>query len=109
MKKSRRRSASDGAELVARYEASGLTQREFADLGGVTMSALQYWLRKARTEDGGDEAAAEQFRFVEVIGEEAEGAPTCGVSMELGGLTLRFETLPSPSYLASVAAAFAEA
>ena len=109
MKKSRRRSASDGAELVARYEASGLTQREFADLGGVTMSALQYWLRKARAEDGGGEEAEEQFRFVEVIGEESEGAPTCGVSMELGGgLTLRFEALPSPSYLASVAAALAQ-
>ena len=105
MKKSRRRSASEGVELVARYQASGLTQREFADENGVTVSTLQYWLRKAR---GGEaEEEAEQFRFVEVIGEEAEGAPSGGVAMELGdGLTLRFESLPSPSYLASVAVAF---
>lgn len=107
MKKSRRRSASEGARLAARYAASGVTQREFADREGVTMSALQYWLRKARAGDEGDEAA-ERFRFVEVIGEEAEGAPAGGVSMDLGGVTLRFEALPSPSYLVSVAAAFAE-
>jgi transposase-like protein len=109
MKKSRRRSASDGARLATRYEASGLTQREFAGRNGVTVSTLQYWLRKAQAEDcGGEEPAAEQFRFVEVIGGETEGGSTGGVSMELGGLTLHFESLPSPTYLASVAAAFAE-
>ena len=106
MKKSRRRSAAEGAELIAEYETSGLAQREFAVRNGVTMSALQYWLRKARAAEG-DEAAAERFRFVEVIGEETEGAPAGGLAMEVGGLTLRFESLPSPSYLASVAAALA--
>jgi transposase-like protein len=109
MKKSRRRSASDGSRLVERYQASGVTQREFAEREGVTMSALQYWLRKARAGDDGGEEAAERFQFVEVIGEEAEEAGAGGVSLELpGGLSLRFESLPSPSYLASVAAAFAE-
>lgn len=107
MKKSRRRKASDGTKLVARFEASGLTQREFSDRNGVTMSALQYWLRKARSGGEGERTAEEQFRFVEVIGEETKEAPARGISMELGGLRLRFETLPSPAYLAQVAAAFA--
>ena len=107
MKKSRRRSASEGAELVARYMSSGLTQLEFAKRNGVTVSTLQYWLRKKKT---GGETAEEQFRFVEVLGDGSEDAPTGGMSMELsGGMTLRFETLPSPSYLTSVAAAFAKA
>ena len=106
MKKSRRRSASEGAGLVERYGASGLTQREFAARSDVTVATLQYWLRKTKT-GGGGEASAEQFRFVEVIGKESKGAPTGGMSMELGnGLTLRFESLPSPGYLVSVAAAF---
>ena len=107
MKKSRRRGATEGARLVERYEASGLTQRKYADRNGVTVATLQYWLRKTKT---GGETAAEQFRFVEVVENSSRGATTGGVSMELdGGLTLRFESLPSPSYLASVASAFAKA
>ena len=107
MKRSSRRGASEWAGLVKRYSASELTQRAFAERNGVPISSLQYWLRKSRAKDGGGEAAAEQLRFVEVIGAEKESVPAGGVSMELEGLTLRFETLPSPSYLASVAAAFA--
>lgn len=107
MKKSRRRGAAEGTGLVERYKASGLTQRKYADRNGVTVATLQYWLRKTRS---GDEAPAEQFRFVEVIENGSRGTATSGMSMDLGGgLTLRFESLPSPSYLVSVASAFAKA
>lgn len=103
MTQSKRRSSSEGGKLAARFRSSGLSQREFAGRNGMTISALQYWLRRTKN----SEKEARQFRFVEVVGEETKDAPTCGVSMELsGGLTLRFETLPSPSYLASVVAAF---
>jgi transcriptional regulator with XRE-family HTH domain len=106
MSRTRRRSATEGARLVERYEASGLTQREFADRNGVTMSTLQYWLRKARS---GDEAPVEQFRFVEVVENGSPDSATGGMSMEfVDGLMLRFEGLPSPSYLAEVVTAVAE-
>lgn len=46
-------------------------------------------------------------RFVEVIGSQAESA-SGSVTLEFcDGLTLRFEALPSPSYLAEVVAALA--
>jgi len=108
MARSRRRSASEGAELVERYAASGVSQREFAEREGVTVSTLQYWLRKSRADDDGGEAEPERFRFVELVGEVTD-ATRCGVWMELGDdLRLRFESLPSPSYLARVVAALSE-
>ncbi|MBW2735636.1 MAG: hypothetical protein JRH20_24900 [Deltaproteobacteria bacterium] len=105
MSRSRRRGATEGARLVERYEASGLTQRGFAEENEVTVATLQYWLRKARS---GDEAPVEQFRFVEVVENGSPDSATGGMSLEFGdGLTLRFEGLPSPSYLAEVVTALA--
>lgn len=100
MSRSRRRSSSEGARLVKRYEASGLTQLGFARENEVTVATLQYWLRKVRS---GDEAPVEQFRFVEVVENGSQESSTGGMSLEFGdGLMLRFEGLPSPSYLAEV-------
>jgi transcriptional regulator with XRE-family HTH domain len=105
MRKSKRRSAAEGRALVKKYEASGLSQRDFAGRAGITVAALQYWLRKGRSEG---EEESEPFRFVEVIGKTQESKSGCGVSMELGQVTLRFDSLPSPEYLSMVAMAFAQ-
>lgn len=105
MRKSKRRSSSDGLGLVERYAASGLTQRAFAAAEGVTMSTFQYWLRKSR---GGasEESEPGPIGFIEVRGEKAE-ASSGRVWMEMGkGMSLCFDSLPSPSYLAQVASAF---
>jgi transposase-like protein len=89
--------------VVARYEASGLSRREFAARNDIGVSALQYWRRKVAVGGGGPAS----MRFVEVIGSDP-GSESGGVTLEFcDGLTLRFETLPSPSYLAEVAAALA--
>lgn len=106
MSKSRRRSMSDGLGLIERYAASGLTQRSFAAAEGVTMSTFQYWLRKSRGE-ASEESETGRNRFVEVRGAPAE-ASSCRMWLELSsGMSLCFESLPSPSYLAQVAVAFA--
>jgi hypothetical protein len=106
MKKSKRLSAQEGAELVAEFEASGLTQREYGTRNDVAVATLQYWLRKSRN-DGQSKGKPDHFRFVEVVGQGEPNEPMAGMSMELAdGLTLRFESLPDPSYLASVADAF---
>ena len=56
-------------------------------------------------EEAGFETGA--LRFVEVIGDGVESA-SGGVTLEFcDGLTLRFEALPSPWYLAEVVAALA--
>lgn len=105
MAKSKRRSTSDGTALVTAFRMSGKTQKQFAESNDVTVCTLQYWLAKAKR------MAIEKsaVRFVEVVGtssndNDAQG----GVVMDLGaGIRLTFESLPSPSYLSSVAAAFA--
>jgi len=56
-------------------------------------------------DDVGSDAGS--LRFVEVIGSHAESV-SGGVTLEFcDGLTLRFEALPSPWYLAEVVAALA--
>ena len=109
MSKSKRRSASAGARLVARYQESGLTQKKFAATNNVTVSALQYWIRRSHAKPGfqggkgSDQYAA---RFVEVVRESSPEAR--GLSMSIGsGVTLQFESLPSPEYLVSLVAALA--
>lgn len=49
------------ARLLTRYRASGLTQREFAERAGVTLSALQGWLYRR------GKSSAPCGRFVEVV------------------------------------------
>ena len=51
-------------EAVAAYAASGLSQREFALVLGVSLSTLARWLR--RVESARDEAAAAQPSFIAV-------------------------------------------
>lgn len=50
--------------MLARYERSDLTQRDFAAGEGVAMSTLASWLRRART--GPPRAPKEALRFGEV-------------------------------------------
>jgi hypothetical protein len=48
--------------MVERYESSGKRQREFCEDEGISLSTLQWWMRKAR---GGAEPAAMALREVE--------------------------------------------
>lgn len=62
-----RRPASEWAELVAEWRASGQTQREFAAERGLSASTLASWCRKLR--DGGQRRKRrrrETRRFTEV-------------------------------------------
>lgn len=94
---------------MARFRESGLTQRKFADQNAIAVSALQYWLRKEKHAVQGRESSG--TRFVEVVGARSARGDTPysnGLSVEFdAGFTLRFESLPSPEYLASVATVFA--
>ncbi|MCP4684072.1 MAG: hypothetical protein GY867_01370 [bacterium] len=104
MAKSKQRSASEGAALVAAFKKSGQTRRQFAEAKGVTVCSLQYWLSKTKQQAVEKSAV----RFVEVVSKEANNQTgNGGVVMELAsGIRICFDGLPSPSYLSSVAAAF---
>ena len=110
MSKSKRRSASDGARLVAQYKESGLTQAKFAAANNVTVSALQYWIRKVKPEAHREKEA--RARFVEVVRDpvlQESNVAGGGLQMMIGrDVTLRFESLPSPGYVASLVAAFGQ-
>lgn len=60
----RRFSAKEREELLARYEQSGVTQRDFAAGEEVALSTLASWLRRARAEPA--RARKEPLRFGEV-------------------------------------------
>jgi transposase-like protein len=108
MSKSKRRSASDGARLVAQYKESGLTRAKFAVANNVTVSALQYWIRKMKPGNRLEQTSS--ARFVEVVRDpvlEESNAAGGGLQMMIGsGVTFRFESLPSPGYVVSLVAAF---
>ena len=46
----KQRSRAEIAAILDRYEASGLTQRAFAKRNRLSVSTLQWWLRRNRTE-----------------------------------------------------------
>ena len=45
----RRRTEAEAEAILARYWKSGRTQRVFAREAGMSVSTLQYWLRRARS------------------------------------------------------------
>ena len=51
--KRRQRMCEERAEVVARYVASGRTQRVFAREEGIGLSTLQLWLRQVRAQEDG--------------------------------------------------------
>jgi len=84
------------SDLLVRYKAAGINQREFASGEGVPLSSLQYWLRRARegnaqagsrvaarnrsTRRGG---AVKQAGFVEVDLKGASSAVASSVRCEI--------------------------
>jgi transposase-like protein len=77
----RRRTEAEAEAILARYWKSGRTQRVFAREAGMSVSTLQYWLRRARslTEEepckAGNAVAAPAISLLEV---ELAGAPPLG-------------------------------
>jgi transposase-like protein len=61
-----RRSGQEIGAIIAEYERSGVTQREFAEACGIPLATLTGWLRRARED-----------RFVEI---RTEGKANPGVS-----------------------------
>ena len=62
-----RRNREEISGIIAEYERSGLTQRDFASGRGVALATLGGWLRRARRE-----------RFIEVCADGAGKATTLG-------------------------------
>jgi transposase-like protein len=95
----RRRTKAEAEVILARYGKSGLTQRVFARKAGMSVSTLQYWLRRARLlnrnkpRKAGSSVAAPAISLlgVELAGALPLGARSAGgYEIEMsGGVCLR--------------------
>ncbi len=95
----RRRTEGEAEAILARYWKSGLTQRVFARKAGMSVSTLQYWLRRTRSlneerpREAGSSAspAAVSLLEVELAGPLPLGARSGGgYQIEMsGGVCLR--------------------
>ena len=106
----RKRSREEWREIVAEYRASGLTQREFTAMAGVTLSSLARWLQRFREEEESGGLEPDHVGWVELVREKPSVPPQMmseparllvgrGVCLELG-------ELPPPDYVALVAHAY---
>uniref|UniRef100_UPI00286B4FE3 IS66 family insertion sequence element accessory protein TnpA n=1 Tax=Archangium sp. TaxID=1872627 RepID=UPI00286B4FE3 len=68
--------------VAEEYEASGLTQREFAERRGLTLSTLQSWVYRRRRQEGAP--VAQPVRLLPV---QVTGAPVVSGSERLEVLT----------------------
>jgi hypothetical protein len=93
--------------LIARYEGSGKSRKEFAADAGVGLAIFQYWLYKVRRER---ETAAEgktvvpEVRLVPVTVRARSAAPA-RLEILVGGVRLRIPVGADAGYIAQLACA----
>ena len=96
MKTTQRTTPEQRAEMVATFKQSGLSQRAFAELEGISLSRLQSWLypKSSRAK------SAARPRFVRVTTPVA--TPITGeVQLRIGeSVSLQLANLPEPEYVA---------
>lgn len=86
---SARRSPADWEQLMAQYEASALTQREFCDQRGLAYSTFSYWRKQLRRVALIDSPSAS---LIELPILPVGSGQTWRVELELGqGVTLRMK------------------
>jgi len=94
----RRRRPESPDDLLARYRASGLTQRAFCERVGVPLSTLQWWLARARRQARA--ARAVTFTEVPLPLAPAASAPSWAVEVvTTTGVTVRLRAPLHPAAL----------
>ena len=97
--------------LVARFEESGKSRREFAAHSGVGLAIFQYWLYKLRRErgaKGAGKATVPEVRLVPVTVGAPPAAPA-QLELRIAGVRLRVPVGADPGYVARLASALREA
>lgn len=103
MTKLKRRNLDEGQQLVAAWEASGLSMAKFAEQIGVTLCAIRYWASKIR--NAGKEQSA-KVRLLEVIQTNRSRERQSSIIELPGGIKIQTEELPPPEYLAELSEQF---
>jgi transposase-like protein len=88
-------------DIVRGFEASGLSQPEYAEQCGVGADALRYWVGKLRHEmQVSSLAPVPQIEFVEVLADGGAHRRDGGrLTVRVDDLSMEFESTPSPSWM----------
>ena len=103
----RRRTREQWIEIVDGLSTSGLLQQRYAQRCGVSLSALQYWLKKVRDERSRETTpemtVCPKVEFVEVLtGTSTHQRQGSRVTLHASGFSLDFEALPPPAWVAEL-------
>ncbi len=96
----------DGQAMVAQYRSSGMSQAKFAEKAGMTAAALQYWVGKIRRREKlKTSSSPKTLQFVEVVSQRSQSVSinSSGATLDLCGVSLRFDKLPPAEYIARIA------
>jgi hypothetical protein len=94
--------------VIARFEKSGMSRREFAMEAGVGLAIFQYWLYKLRRErEGAVTGNAPEVRLVSVK-VKAGTAAVVRLDLHVGAVRMRVPVGADPAYVARLAAALGE-
>ena len=99
----RRPGPEEWLQLIERYQASGLQQKEFCQQHEISLSTFQYWLYR-RSKSKSRSKGKQAFVPVEVVALPAPEAQT-GKLLEIklwNGSILRFAEGTDPRYLAEL-------
>src|SRR5204862_6655817 len=97
--------------LVARFEGSGRSRREFATEAGVGLAIFQYWLYKLRREHQAVAVRKPRVAEVRLVPVTVRARITAPVRLEIrvAGVRLRVPMGADPGYVARLSAALREA
>jgi hypothetical protein len=96
--------------VIARFEKSSMSRREFAAEAGVGLAIFQYWLYKLRRERDGAEADKGSGPEVRLVPVRVKAGAVASVRLDLrvGDVRLRVPVGADPAYVARLLAAIGE-
>lgn len=95
-------SVQERERYLAEYQASGLTQVQFAEQAGIKVETLRAWIYRGPTKQAPQERRrAARSAFVEVRAAPAVGT---GVELRIGALVVRSSGWPPAEWVAAVLA-----
>jgi transposase len=91
--------------VAKEYEASGLTQREFAERRGMTLSTLQSWVYRRRRQEEAPVAQSVRLLPVQVTAAPVERGSDCLEVLTASGERVSFAVGTDVEYVARLVAA----
>ena len=101
----KQREKPEWVRVAEEYEASGLTQREFAERRGLTLSTLQSWVYRRRRQEGAPVAQPVRLLPVQVTTASVVSGSDSLEVLTASGERVRFAAGTDVEYVARLVAA----